>query len=410
MKKVLVTTLALSSLPFGVVTGVPAASSSGASSSGAPSGSQHLAAPAPPPRLILTTKGIVTPELKASFSELLREATPDGVEQPLIAVVITAMLAPGQKPKNQQQAMAAKAAADALAAAGGGGGGGGTSGGAQPLSSDAATSRPEAGSTLNQSAAERAALSAAAAVAADEVVAEAGLPARVRVIDVSRDSREQMEAVLAEASCTFVLGGNTFYLMHWMRESGFDALVRRRVSEGMLYVGSSAGAIVAGQSISTAYWKGWDDPKAATDLGADFQDPRALALVPGHSFFPHHLPEWEETVEQRKSDLGHSLITLREDCGCGCYVSGRGRSRAGDAAAAAVAAAAVAAAAAAAAAHAPPAPQPLDAHGDASHAAAAEEHGIEQQLQSVSVGSGVSSSSGGSALDTATGHASHQGA
>ena len=335
MKKMLVTSLALSSLPFSVITAVPSVSASGTSGpsgSGGASSSQQQPAPAPPPRLILTTKGIVTPELKASFTELMREATPDGVEQPLIAVVITAMLAPGQKPKNQQQAMAAAAAADALAAAAAAAAAG-VSGGAQPSPPDDAMSRPEAGSTLSQSAAERAALSAAAAVAAEEVVAEAGLPARVRVIDVSRDSREQMEAVLAEASCTFVLGGNTFYLMHWMRQSGFDALVRRRVSEGMLYVGSSAGAIVAGQSISTAYWKGWDDPKAATDLGADFQDPRALALVPGHSFFPHHLPEWEETVEQRKSDLGHSLITLREDCGCGCYVSGRGRSRAGDAAA-----------------------------------------------------------------------------
>lgn len=320
----LVTSLALSSLPFGV-TAVP---SVGSSSSGASSGTSNQPAPAPPPRLILTTKGIVTPELKASFTEMLREATPAGVEQPLIAVVITAMLAPGQKPKNQQQAMAAKAAADALRAAAAADASAG--GAATPLlPSGDAESRPKAATaaTISQAEAERAALSAAAAVAAEEVVAEAGLPARVRVIDVSRDSHEQMEAVLAEASCTFVLGGNTFYLMHWMRESGFDTLVRRRVAEGMLYVGSSAGAIVAGQSISTAYWKGWDDPKAATDLGADFQDPRALALVPGHSFFPHHLPEWEETVEQHKPSLGHSLITLREDCGCGCYVSGRGRGR-----------------------------------------------------------------------------------
>ena len=34
---------------------------------------------------------------------------------------------------------------------------------------------------------------------------------------------------------------------------------------GGLYVGASAGAIVAGRSIRTAEWKGWDDPSIAGD-------------------------------------------------------------------------------------------------------------------------------------------------
>ena len=36
-------------------------------------------------------------------------------------------------------------------------------------------------------------------------------------------------------------------------------------SSGCLYVGASAGAIVAGKSIETALWKGWDDPGVAGD-------------------------------------------------------------------------------------------------------------------------------------------------
>jgi peptidase E len=40
------------------------------------------------------------------------------------------------------------------------------------------------------------------------------------------------------------------------------------VSAGCLYVGASAGAIVAGRSIETALWKGWDDPSVA---GEDFE-------------------------------------------------------------------------------------------------------------------------------------------
>ena len=34
---------------------------------------------------------------------------------------------------------------------------------------------------------------------------------------------------------------------------------------GCLYIGASAGAIVAGKSIETALWKGWDDPAVAGD-------------------------------------------------------------------------------------------------------------------------------------------------
>ena len=35
------------------------------------------------------------------------------------------------------------------------------------------------------------------------------------------------------------------------------------VHEGAVYVGQSAGAVVAGATIRTAFWKGWDDPNAA---------------------------------------------------------------------------------------------------------------------------------------------------
>ncbi len=43
---------------------------------------------------------------------------------------------------------------------------------------------------------------------------------------------------------------------------GLDKLIRSRVAAGALYVGCSAGAIVAGRSAATALWKGWDDPRA----------------------------------------------------------------------------------------------------------------------------------------------------
>jgi hypothetical protein len=38
------------------------------------------------------------------------------------------------------------------------------------------------------------------------------------------------------------------------------------MEQSVLYVGKSAGAIVTGQTIATALWKGWDDPSVVPDL------------------------------------------------------------------------------------------------------------------------------------------------
>ena len=65
-----------------------------------------------------------------------------------------------------------------------------------------------------------------------------------------------------------------------------DKLVRQRVGAGALYVGCSAGSIVAGESISTAFWKGWDDPAVAPADWEDAANLRAMGLAPGRCFFP----------------------------------------------------------------------------------------------------------------------------
>jgi peptidase E len=45
------------------------------------------------------------------------------------------------------------------------------------------------------------------------------------------------------------------------------------MEQGILYVGKSAGAIVTGQTIATALWKGWDDPTVVEGL-LDCSDPK----------------------------------------------------------------------------------------------------------------------------------------
>jgi len=47
----------------------------------------------------------------------------------------------------------------------------------------------------------------------------------------------------------YVCGGNTFYLLHRVRESKFDELLKELVDDGVVYVGASAGSMILGPSI-----------------------------------------------------------------------------------------------------------------------------------------------------------------
>jgi len=96
----------------------------------------------------------------------------------------------------------------------------------------------------------------------------AGKPT-VLELDAPNLTADDIRASLSDADVVYVEGGNTFYLQFCMLRTGFwsvaDPLLQTRE---LTYVGASAGAIVAGASIETAFWKGWDVP-IAPSMGMD---------------------------------------------------------------------------------------------------------------------------------------------
>merc|ERR1712032_1451386 len=106
----------------------------------------------------------------------------------------------------------------------------------------------------------------------------------------------------------------TFYLRYQMHISGLDKVLPPLVRHsGLVYVGASSGAIVAGRSISTALWKGWDDPGygQAWDLSRIGYD--GLNLLPGgQSVFPHYGPKWSSLVEAKHGELGHDVLVIHD--------------------------------------------------------------------------------------------------
>ena len=86
-------------------------------------------------------------------------------------------------------------------------------------------------------------------------------------LDAPDLSTHSIRSALSRADVLYIDGGNTFYLQRHLLETNFWDIARPVLAGGCLYIGASAGAIVAGRSIRPAFWKGWDDPSVA---GADY--------------------------------------------------------------------------------------------------------------------------------------------
>ncbi len=71
------------------------------------------------------------------------------------------------------------------------------------------------------------------------------------IIDIDLRIKEDMEKI-SECGVLFVEGGNTYYLLKLIRESGFDKLLKEFLSDDKMYIGVSAGSVVLGTNIETA--------------------------------------------------------------------------------------------------------------------------------------------------------------
>ncbi len=112
----------------------------------------------------------------------------------------------------------------------------------------------------------------------------------VREVTADDAGRETLEW----AAAVFVGGGNTFRLLNTLQESGLLMTIRKRVAEGMAYMGASAGSNIAAPTIKTTNDMPIVEPRSFDALGlVPFQiNPHYLDPEPGST----HMGE---TREQR---------------------------------------------------------------------------------------------------------------
>ena len=126
----------------------------------------------------------------------------------------------------------------------------------------------------------------------------------------STTPRSPAEAVAA-AEAIFIGGGNTFRLLDALHERGLLAAIRQRVAEGMPYIGSSAGSIVACPTLKTTKDMPIVEPPSFEALGlVDFQiSPHYLDPDPAST----HMGETqEERILQYLEENDRPVAGLRE--------------------------------------------------------------------------------------------------
>jgi len=126
---------------------------------------------------------------------------------------------------------------------------------------------------------------------AKEAFAKMGF--EVQILDVSKASEAEAKAKIGAARVLYVSGGNTFYLLRELKKKDLVALIADRVRSGeLIYVGESAGAMIAAPSVE--YASVMDD---AGDYGAAAQ--AGLDLV---KFYP--VPHYgEEPFVQSATEI-----------------------------------------------------------------------------------------------------------
>ncbi len=125
----------------------------------------------------------------------------------------------------------------------------------------------------------------------------------------------------------YVEGGNTFWLQHCIDKGEYSQLIIDACTgnSGAVYCGKSAGAIVAGDDMSTATWKGWDDPSVVPNRETydDWIGTKGFTFSGSVSYFPHMSDDWIEMVHEKveKQESDKTTCCLREEEVC-CITGG----------------------------------------------------------------------------------------
>ena len=113
----------------------------------------------------------------------------------------------------------------------------------------------------------------------------------VAEVDIEGKTESQVRELIKLKDIIYVEGGNTYYLLQAMRKCNFEKIMRKLLKEGKVYLGVSAGSVVAGKTIKTSSWNAEKERFGVKNL-------KGLNLV-NFDIFVNYKPEDAEIIKKK---------------------------------------------------------------------------------------------------------------
>lgn len=125
-------------------------------------------------------------------------------------------------------------------------------------------------------------------------------------VELKNEDEDALLKKLKKFDVIYINGGNTFYLLDWVKKSGFNQIIRQLLEEGRIYVGVSAGSIIAGPNIEVS---GWDATWDKNVVG--LEDLTGLNLVP-FAISPHFTEAERRVLEEKSKEISYPVWAITD--------------------------------------------------------------------------------------------------
>jgi len=122
-----------------------------------------------------------------------------------------------------------------------------------------------------------------------------------------KDLREKTEAELDRFSGIYVGGGNIFYLLKDLRDSGFLPKLENLIKRNIPYYGGSAGALICAKTVISALSAYSNDVK--------LENFDAMNLIRNYDLWVHYDVSMNIEIQNYKQKYNLELIALPQDTG-----------------------------------------------------------------------------------------------
>lgn len=124
-------------------------------------------------------------------------------------------------------------------------------------------------------------------------------------VDLRTQSPKSFSLILDNADILIIDGGNTFYLLDWIKKNQLDKVIVDHLKKGLIYLGISAGSYVACPTIEMAAWGHQDRNRC------DLKDFNALNLVP-FLITAHYIEEYKEMIQTAAKNTTYPVVAITD--------------------------------------------------------------------------------------------------